>query len=318
MLRSRHRLACCLALAALAFSLPACAALPRVPAYPYCPDQPAPSNVVPAFQPGVPLDTIIPDDQVEASDSAGLPAWLKLSPDTWSRLCQDIDLALEDCHHYYSWRNLGGVALGVGLAAPLANTSADESIRRWYQDRARSGPADSAAEVMKYLGQAWVVAPLCMEVAGLTGHAPEDYRTDGCLFEWSNRSLRAVAVGFPPVVALYGLLGASRPDRGHSHWHPFRDFHGVSGHTFMGTVPFLTAAAMTDNPWVRYPMLLGSFLSGWSRLHQDRHYFSQVALGWWMAYLAVQCVDQTQQRRALTLTPTVTPEGCGVGIEWQY
>jgi hypothetical protein len=65
-------------------------------------------------------------------------------------------------------------------------------------------------------------------------------------------------------------------------------------------------------------MLLGSFLSGWSRLHQDRHYFSQVALGWWMAYLAVQCVDQTQQQRTLTLTPTITPDGVGVGIQWQY
>ncbi len=314
---TRHRPACCLAVAALALSLPACASLPCVPSPPSSPDQPAPPNVVPAIQPGAPLHTLNPDDRAEPS-AAGLPAWLNSAPDFWDRLGQDVDLALDDYDHYYGWWNLGGVALGVGLAAPLANTSADESFRHWYQQHGRSGPADSTAEVMKYVGQAWVVAPLCLEVAGLTGHAPEDYRTDGGLYEWSNRSLRAIAVGFPPVVALYGLLGASRPDRGDSHWHPFRDIHGVSGHTFMGTVPFLTAASMSDNPWVRYPMLLGSFLSGWSRFHQDRHYFSQIALGWWMAYLAVQCVDQTQEQRALALTPTFTADGPGIGIEWKY
>jgi hypothetical protein len=37
-----------------------------------------------------------------------------------------------------------------------------------------------------------------------------------------------------------------------------------------------------------------------------------------MAYLAVHCVDQTQQSRALTLTPTITPDGVGVGIECRY
>jgi hypothetical protein len=306
---------------ALAFALPACASPPRAPSQPAQPatliDYRAQLGAPLAFH-ETPIAQATCAEEATEGDFAGLPAWLQREPDCWHRLGQDVDLALEDCRQFYGWRNLGWVALGVGAAAPLANTSADESIRRWYQRRGRGESADTAARVVNYLGQAWVIAPLCLEVAGLTGHAPEDYRTDGGFFEWSNRSLRAVAVGFPPVVALYGLLGSGRPDRGDSSWHPFRNFHGVSGHTFMGAVPFLTAASMTDNPWVRYPMLLGSLLTGWSRIHEDRHYFSQVALGWWMAYLAVQSVNRTQEGRALSFTPTITPEGPGVGIELRY
>jgi hypothetical protein len=236
----------------------------------------------------------------------------------WTRLDRDIDLALQDYRNYYSWPNLALLALGVGAAAPLANTDADRDIRRWYQERA-GGHARSVAEVFNYGGQIWVAVPVGLEIAALCGKAPDDYATDGGLFEWSNRSLRAIAVGFPPVIAMYGLLGASRPDRNDSRWHPFNDIHGVSGHTFIGAVPFLTAASMTDNPWLKYPLFLGSFLTGWARFHEDRHYFSQVALGWWSAVLAVRSVNQTEdQRRNLSVGPMAMPSGVGMGVEVRY
>jgi hypothetical protein len=121
------------------------------------------------------------------------------------------------------------------------------------------------------------------------------------------------------VLALYGLLGSGRPDRHDSHWHPFRDVHGISGHTFTGAIPFLTAAAMTDNPWLRGALFLGSFATGWSRIHDDRHYLSQAALGWWVAYLAVRSVDQTQdEQRSLLVAPTVFPDGAGVAVQVRY
>ena len=131
----------------------------------------------------------------------------------------------------------------------------------------------------------------------MRGGAGEDYYLDGGLYEWGNRSLRAVATGYPPVVALYGLLGASRPSTNDSRWQPFQHFHSVSGHTFIGAIPFLTAARMMEEPMHKVPFLLGSLLTGWSRIHDNRHYFSQVMLGWWIAYLSVSSVDQTQEER---------------------
>jgi hypothetical protein len=237
----------------------------------------------------------------------------------WDRLDRDIDLSLQDYRNYYSLPNLALFGLGIGAAAPIANTPVDNHIRNWMQKRGH-GHVESLAELFNYGGQVWVALPVGLEIAALCGKAPDDYLNDGGLFEWSNRSLRAIAVGFPPVVACYALLGSGRPDLSNdSRWHPFEHFHGMSGHTFVGAVPFLTAASMTDNPWLKYPLIAGSFLTGWARLYEDRHYFSQVALGWWCAALAVQSVNQTEnQRRALSVVPMAMPGGAGMGLEWRY
>ncbi len=329
---SRHRLACCLGAAVLALSLPACSAPTHLSSVPSIITQGT------AWNPGDPMlaEPSVPaalrqtsaahanedgraggDSPVQESHD-DMPDWFSVAPDPWERLREDVSLTCEDYRHYYSWPNLGLLGLGIGAAAPLANTSADSSFQRWYQRQARHGAVDSVADVVNYIGQLWVVAPVALEVAGLAGRAPEDYRTDGGLYEWSNRSLRAIATGFPPVVALYGILGASRPDRDASRWRPFNDHHGISGHTFMGAVPFLTAAAMTDNPWLKYPLVAGSMLTGWARVHMNRHYLSQVALGWWMAYLAVRSVGDTQAERGVTVVPTFHAGGPGVGLEVRY
>jgi hypothetical protein len=237
----------------------------------------------------------------------------------WDRLDRDIDLALQDYRNYYSLPNLALLGLGIGAAAPIANTPVDNHIRNWIQKRGH-GHVESLAELFNYGGQIWVALPVGLEIAALCGKAPDDYTHDGGLFEWSNRSLRAIAVGFPPVVALYAILGSGRPDLSNdSRWHPFEHFHGVSGHTFIGAVPFLTAASMTDNLWLKYPLIAGSFLTGWARLYEDRHYFSQVALGWWCAALAVHSVNQTEdQRRGLAVVPMAVPGGTGMGLEWRF
>jgi hypothetical protein len=175
------------------------------------------------------------------------------------------------------------------------------------------------ATAASYGCELWLLAPLYLEATALAGKAGPDYATDGGLYEWSNRSLRAAAVGFSSVLPGYVLLGAHRPHRGDSSWHPFADAHGVSGHTFAGAIPFLTAAAMTDNPYWKAPLVLGSFLAGWGRIHDDRHYFSQVALGWWLAYLSVRSVGQTQAaQRSFVLTPTLGPGGPGMALYLQY
>jgi len=236
----------------------------------------------------------------------------------WGRLQFDLDCSREDHARYYSWQGLGGLALGLALAAPLANTPADRSVRRWYADKVHSDSLDALATAWGAGGQLWVLAPIGVEAAALCG---KDWGADGAggLGEWGHRSLRALAVGFPPVLVLFGALGSGRPDRGDSHWHPFRDVHGVSGHTFVGAVPFLTAAAMTDDPWWQSGLLAASFVSGWTRLHDDRHYVSQIALGWWLAYLAVRSVDEAQDaRRRFRVAPAFWEGGGGIELGVSY
>lgn len=234
------------------------------------------------------------------------------------RLDSDISLSLADHRQFYSPLGLGVLAAGVAGAAPLANGSADQDVRDWYQHRIKRQALDPLSDVFNYGGQAWFVVPLSLELMALNGRFGEDWQHDGGILEWGNRSLRAIAIGYPPVVSLYGLLGASRPDRHDSSWHPFEDFHGVSGHTFIGAIPWLTAAAMTDNWLLKAPLAAGSFLTGWSRLHDDRHYFSQIALGWWIAALTVYSVGETQKEGNWTIVPTMGPDGAGVALGLRY
>ncbi len=322
-----------LGIAALTLALPACS-LPVRPAAAISARGQLPDAPLPEATP-TPSRSLVQQVRGEAvegpTDAMTLPAWPGLQApgaaaaaagdrplDFWDRLDAGVEVSLQDHGNYYSWPNLAAFGLGLGAAAPLANTSADSRFRSWYLNRAHGRNTDGIANVVNYAGQLWVVAPVLTELAALHGWAPADYATDGGWFEWSNRSLRAIAVGFPPVLAAYGILGASRPDHHGSGWHPFQDIHGMSGHTFFGAVPFLTAASMTDNPLYQVPLVMGSFLTGWSRIHLDRHYLSQVALGWWSAYLAVRSVNRTEAGRgAVTFSP-VTPEGPGVGVEVRY
>ena len=311
------RLSCLLCSAALALSLPACVSSQLVPT------SAAPSGEANGGRqpPGTSWNRgpfACTTYQGADAPRSPQPETLPQAPDFWDRVNVDVDLVRDDLRQFYSAPVLGGLALGVGAAAPLANTSADRTIRRWYQERIRRDGLNPVSTAASIGGQAWVVWPLWMECNALRGGAGEDYYLDGGLYEWGNRSLRAVATGYPAVLGLYVLLGASRPGyNDDSRWHPFQDIHGVSGHTFVGAIPFLTAATMVDEPLYKVPLFLGSFLTGWSRIHDDRHYFSQVALGWWIAYLSVHSVDQTQEERAVTFTP-FTADGPGFGVQVRY
>jgi hypothetical protein len=333
---SRHSLAALVGVAAL--SLPACSAPVLAPAGGSLAQEKEPINPAASVKSGAVAEMGGSDGRPEMKARApaavqhdGEPAgtdvlattggdWLKDDADGfWDQLHGDIDLSKQDYCNFYSVRGLGGLALGIGLAAPLADTHADIAVRDWYQSKARSSAANRAADFLTYAGQLWVVVPVGLEAAALAGEADPDYRTDGGLYEWSNRCLRSIVVGFPPTVALYAVLGSARPDRHDSRWHPFEDIHGVSGHTFMGALPFLTAAAMTDSGLLKVPLILGSFATGWARLNNDRHYLSQVALGWWMACLSVTSVDETQwQRRTWSIGPTWVEDGPGVAVQLQY
>jgi hypothetical protein len=221
------------------------------------------------------------------------------------------------------------MALGIAVAAPLANTSADRSIRDWYQNKVRHHSADHYALSVKYFGEYAYALPVYFGAA-FGGKALEGidslFSDDGSFVsdvglatnEWGKRCIRAMAVGTPMVGVFQVVLGSTRPRLGSSYWNPFYSSHGVSGHAYIGSIPFLTAASMTDSPYLRVPLFLGSFLAGWSRIHTDDHYFSQVALGWWMGFIAVRSVNQTQEaEKPIEFIPGFS-EGAGVSMLLRY
>ena len=78
----------------------------------------------------------------------------------------------------------------------------------------------------------------------------------------------------------------------------------------MGSMPFLTAAEMVDNPLLKGVFVAGSFMTGWSRIQTDDHYLSQVIMGWWLAWRSVEMVARTQHEpRNWDIFPSVTPDG---------
>jgi PAP2 superfamily len=91
----------------------------------------------------------------------------------------------------------------------------------------------------------------------------------------------------------------------------------VSGHTYFGSVPFITAAKMSENLYQKGILYVLSTFPALSRINDDKHYFSQVALGWYLAYLSCAVVekgsDQQERRMHVQLAPV--PKGLAVTVQ---
>jgi membrane-associated phospholipid phosphatase len=74
----------------------------------------------------------------------------------------------------------------------------------------------------------------------------------------------------------------------------FNDNNGVSGHAFVGALPFLAAADMVESPLAKGALYVCSTFVGFSRMTDDAHYPSQVFLGWYMAWASARAVSATE------------------------
>jgi hypothetical protein len=227
-----------------------------------------------------------------------------------SLISKDLSLLKDDYRNFYlDTNNLIRSGVGIAGAAVLANTSMDVDIQDYYQDRLRGNTTDSFAGAFKVPGEVFITIP-----ALLGTHLFLSDTTGAGL--WAQRSLRAIAVGAPTVLLLQNITGGARPSEDDSKWRPFEQSHGVSGHAFIGAVPFITAAVMNDNPYIKGALYGFSVLPGLSRINDNKHYISQAALGWYLAYLSCSAVDQTNRKRnetGLSLVPL--PEG-GLKVVW--
>jgi membrane-associated phospholipid phosphatase len=204
--------------------------------------------------------------------------------------------------HYYSRRNflrLGGAIAG---AAALAYSGLDERLEEWHAREVRSRRTDSLAAFLHFFGnRPWFL------YWGLFALA-DAYWYRNSLTLWGRKSFDAMVVGLPSLWVVQRGLGAARPSDG-THgprFRPLADDNTASGHTFIAAVPCLVAARMLRQ---RPPQTLAyalSPLTGWSRINDRRHYPSQVALGYGLAWTAVETVMEAPSDRALPAPPATT------------
>ncbi len=181
--------------------------------------------------------------------------------------------------------------LGAGLAggAVLANTSADREVQKYYRDNFRSDTTDNISKLLRLPGEPLIALPI---LAGVRLAMPLD--SPGGL--WAQRTLRAFFLGGPLAYVIQHAAGGGRPAEGPktSRWRgPFHNDNSLSGHAFTGALPFITAARMQDDPYMKALLYGASTLTGLSRINDDKHYLSQVALGWYLAYMSATVVERT-------------------------
>jgi hypothetical protein len=219
---------------------------------------------------------------------------------------------LKDNRYFYSTDNLTNLAIGFGIGGVMANTSIDRKFQNQYQEHFHSDFPD----IFKVYGEGIVTVPLFTGFA-LIGELTPDTKAGSLVGEWGRRTLRSYIVGVPPLFLSKWLTGGSRPGekgKNSSHWSPWSDEDGVSGHAFMGAVPFMTAAQMTDNVYAKTLLYACSGLTAWSRINDDKHFLSQAMLGVWLAYSATSSVNKTEKEFNLDAVPMPVNDGVGVMI----
>jgi hypothetical protein len=227
----------------------------------------------------------------------------------------------QDQLNFYTWQNAAWLAMGVAVTAPIANTSADQHFRDWYQAKwGNNTQLNNAAGYFYNLGLGQYVIPAAVAGGALSMWIESYWPAVDPISEWFGRTLRAWATGSPTLLVMQYALGAGRPYEMASHYSPMKYDNSASGHAFMGSIPFLTAAEMVDNPLLKGVFVAGSLLTPWCRIQDDAHYLSEVILGYWIAWRAVEAVTQTQhQHRNWDIFPSVTPDGgAQINVLLQY
>ena len=181
--------------------------------------------------------------------------------------------------------NLMYLGFGIAGAGIFANTSLDREVQDRYNRNVQSSGTDDVSKVLRQPGEVFLTVPLLIGSYAFFSDTP--------VGDWSQRSLRALAVGGPSTLFLRSAMGGAAPSDGDSDWRPFHDRHGVSGHAFIGAVPFMTAAGMNENLYAKTSLYAISALPALSRINDNAHYFSQAALGWYIAYLSCNAVGKS-------------------------
>jgi hypothetical protein len=236
---------------------------------------------------------------------------------------RERDRIFTDYKNLYNCPNVKNFGVALLGGAVLANTEMDHNFQNWYGKHIRSDFTNDFSKGTKIFGEGRYFLPT-MTAAALTYRFLQEKQglPDCLLGNFTDRTFRGYLVGAPTLLIGQLALGGDRPRDGASYWRPFRQDHGISGHAFLGAVPFMTAAQMTDQPYAKGVFYALSGFCAWSRVNDDAHYLSQALLGWYLAYLSVRAVSQTETSRSLprglTFFPVCADDWVGAGVHYQF
>jgi hypothetical protein len=205
----------------------------------------------------------------------------------------------EDYRNFYDCESLVCLTAAFGAGAVMANTGFDTTMQNAWQRGVEPTQLGTFFSGCKDIGEGRYALPI-FGAAAATGLVFEGNPVGDVVGEWGSRSLRIFVVGAPPLYALQWATGASRPGESSagSDWKFFDDNNGVSGHAFVGAVPFLAAADMVESPLLKGTLYVCSTFVAFSRMTDDAHYPSQIFLGWYLAWASARAVDATEMRFA--------------------
>jgi hypothetical protein len=245
------------------------------------------------------------------------PAELPWSNSRFPRVSRAGHKVWEDYRNFYDCESLTCLTAAFGAGALMANTGFDDTMQAAWMRGVEPTGLGTFFIGCKDIGEGRYALPI-FGVAAATGMLFEGNPVGDAVGEWGSRSLRIFVVGAPPLYVLQMATGASRPaELDGSKWHFWNDNNGVSGHAFVGAIPFLAAADMVESPLLKGTLYVCSTFVGFSRMTSDAHYPSQVFLGWYLAWASARAVDATEMQFAgmeVQVMPLPIGDLGGVGV----
>ncbi len=188
------------------------------------------------------------------------------------------------------------------MAASAAGVAATAVGDRWAWRQSQDDPGSALHRVSRFaerLGDPTYVGPALVAsyLAGRVGRLPN----------LSAPSARVAGAALGASVLCEGLklaVGRARPGRVEEdplRFQPFNvhDASFPSGHT---TFAFAAAAAIdqeTDRRWVPWVVYPAAATVGWARVHENRHWLSDVAAGAALGFWAGRKIDRLERQRGL-------------------
>ena len=245
--------------------------------------------VSPAVEPIVPLPSF--DDQAPFLPGPRRPPWVD---SRFPRAARAGYKVLEDYRNFYSCEPLVCLTAAFGAGALMANTGFDTTMQGAWMRGVQPTELGTFFSGCKDIGEGRYALPI-FGAAAVTGLVFEGSAAGDVVGEWGSRSLRMFVVGAPPLYVMQWVTGASRPaEESGSQWHFFADNNGVSGHAFVGAIPFLAAADMVESPLLKGTLYVCSTFVAFSRMTDNAHYPSQIFLGWYLAWASSRAVSATE------------------------
>ncbi|MFK5974397.1 MAG: phosphatase PAP2 family protein [Flavobacteriaceae bacterium] len=220
---------------------------------------------------------------------------------TWQLLKYDIGNVFKGMGYAYSrplhwqgkqWLTLGGITAGTG-AIYLFDEESSEYFRNQKED----------------------IPKAIRDYGSTVGSPQKNYMITGAVYLTGlftkNEKLRRTGVLLISSASTAGLLqqltksviGRARPESGKSKdtFDPFnsnRSYHSFpSGHTMLAFTNAYAIAKQFKNPWVKAGIYTIGLVPGVSRLWEDQHWLSDVALGVVISIFTVESIDRYLDRK---------------------